>query len=43
MGAGAQVTFYKISLVAGKNTERSRKTHLINVVERLVPFCFFWS
>jgi len=29
-GSGAQVVFSSIPSVAGKNTERDRKTHLIN-------------
>jgi len=40
-GSGAQVVFSSIPSVAGKNTERDRKTHLIN--RWLRDWCCRWN
>jgi len=39
-GSGAQVVFSSVPSVAGKNTGRDRKTHLIN---RLRDWCHLWN
>jgi len=40
-GSGAQVVFSSIPSVAGKSTERGRKTHLIN--RWLRDWCHWWN
>jgi len=40
-GSGAQAVFSSIPVVSGKNTERDRKTRLINRWLRLVPSMVF--
>jgi len=40
-GSGAQVVFSSMPSVAGKSTERGRKTHLIN--RWLTDWCHWWN
>jgi len=40
-GSGAQVVFSSVPSVAGKSTERGRKTHLIN--RWLTDCCHWWN